>query len=164
MPPERLGDYLRDFDALLDAHDVQGLPYGHFGDGCLHIRLDVDLDAPDATDRYRRLVEEAADLVASYGGSLSGEHGDGRARSALLPRMYDAETMALFGAVKHAFDPTNLLNPGVLVDAAPVEADIRIPAAHKVTVPLAFGYAGDDGDFSQAVHRCTGVGLSLIHI
>ncbi|SMC33757.1 FAD/FMN-containing dehydrogenase [Janibacter indicus] len=158
VPPERLGDYLRDFDALLDAHDVQGLPYGHFGDGCLHIRLDVDLDAPDATDRYRRLVEEAADLVASYGGSLSGEHGDGRARSALLPRMYDAETMALFGAVKHAFDPTNLLNPGVLVDAAPVEADIRIPAAHKVTVPLAFGYAGDDGDFSQAVHRCTGVG------
>lgn len=158
VPPARLGDYLRAFDALLEEHDVQGLPYGHFGDGCLHIRLDIDLDAPDATDRYRRFVEQAADLVAAHGGSLSGEHGDGRARSALLPRMYDAETMGLFGAVKRAFDPTNLLNPGILVDPAPVEANIRIPAAHKVSVPLAFGYPEDGGDFSQAVHRCTGVG------
>ena len=158
VPPARLGDYLRAFDALLEEHDVQGLPYGHFGDGCLHIRLDIDLDAPDATDRYRRFVEDAADLVAAHGGSLSGEHGDGRARSALLPRMYDAETMGLFGSVKRAFDPTNLLNPGILVDPAPVDADIRIPAAHKVTVPLAFGYPEDGGDFSQAVHRCTGVG------
>lgn len=158
VPPEHLGDYLRAFDALLEEHDVQGLPYGHFGDGCLHIRLDVNLDAPDGRDRYRRLVEDAADLVAAHGGSLSGEHGDGRARSALLPRMYDAETMALFGAVKHAFDPSNLLNPGVLVDAAPVDADIRIPAARKVSLPLAFAYPEDDGDFSQAVHRCTGVG------
>ncbi|WP_435198065.1 FAD-binding and (Fe-S)-binding domain-containing protein [Janibacter sp. GS2] len=158
VPPARLGDYLRAFDALLEEHDVQGLPYGHFGDGCLHIRLDVDLDAPDATDRYRRLVEEAADLVAAHGGSLSGEHGDGRARSALLPRMYDPEAMALFGAVKHAFDPRHLLNPGILVDPVPVEADIRIPAARKVTLPLAFAYPEDGGDFSQAVHRCTGVG------
>ena len=158
VPPARLGDYLRAFDALLEEHDVQGLPYGHFGDGCLHIRLDVDLDAPDATDRYRRLVEDAADLVAAHGGSLSGEHGDGRARSALLPRMYDDEAMGLFGSVKRAFDPENLLNPGVIVDPVPVEADIRIPAARKVGVPLAFGYPEDDGDFSQAVHRCTGVG------
>lgn len=158
VPPARLGDYLRAFDALLEEHDVQGLPYGHFGDGCLHIRLDIDLTAPDATERYRRLVEQAADLVAAHGGSLSGEHGDGRARSALLPRMYRPETMALFGAVKHAFDPDNLLNPGVLVDPAPVEADLRIPAARRVAVPLAFGYPEDGGDFSQAVHRCTGVG------
>ncbi|MEN3121014.1 FAD-binding protein [Janibacter terrae] len=158
VPPARLGDYLRAFDALLEEHDVQGLPYGHFGDGCLHIRLDIDLTAPDATERYRRLVEEAADLVAAHGGSLSGEHGDGRARSALLPRMYRPETMALFGAVKHAFDPDNLLNPGVLVDPAPVEADLRIPAARRVAVPLAFGYPEDGGDFGQAVHRCTGVG------
>lgn len=158
VPPARLGDYLRAFDALIEEHDVQGLPYGHFGDGCLHIRLDVDLDAPDATERYRRLMEEAADLVAAHGGSLSGEHGDGRARSALLPRMYGDEAMGLLGAVKHAFDPDNLLNPGILVDPVPVEADLRIPAARKVTVPLAFGYPEDGGDFSQAVHRCTGVG------
>ncbi|WEV78574.1 FAD-binding protein [Janibacter cremeus] len=158
VPPARLGDYLRAFDDLLEEHDVQGLPYGHFGDGCLHIRLDIELDTPGAQERYRSLVEEAADLVAAHGGSLSGEHGDGRARSALLPRMYGPETIALFGAVKHAFDPTNLLNPGVLVDPAPAEADLRIPAAHKVAVPLAFGYPEDGGDFSQAVHRCTGVG------
>ena len=158
VPPARLGDYLRAFDALLEEHDVQGLPYGHFGDGCLHIRLDFDLDQPGAQGRYRTFVEDAADLVASHGGSLSGEHGDGRARSALLPRMYRPETIALFGAIKHAFDPTNLLNPGVLVEPAAVEADLRIPAAHKVSLPLAFSYAEDDGDFSQAVHRCTGVG------
>ncbi len=161
VPPERLGDYLRVFDDLLDEHDLQGLPYGHFGDGCLHIRIDHSMDTPGALERYRTFVEAAADLVAAHGGSLSGEHGDGRARSALLPRMYSQEAMGLFGAVKHAFDPQDLLGPGVLVDPAPVEADIRIPAARRITradSPLAFLYEGDDGDFSQAVHRCTGVG------
>src|SRR5699024_9583211 len=127
VPPQRLGDYLRAFDDLLEQHDVQGLPYGHFGDGCLHIRLDIELDTPGAQERYRSLVEDAADLVAAHGGSLSGEHGDGRARSALLPRMYQPETIDLFRQIKRAFDPTNLLNPGVLVDPAPVEADLRIP-------------------------------------
>ena len=161
VPPERFGDYLRAFDALLDEHDLQGLPYGHFGDGCLHFRIDHSMDTPGATERYKSFVEAAADLVAAHGGSLSGEHGDGRARSALLPRMYSPEAIGLFGAVKHAFDPGNLLGPGVLVDPAPVEADIRIPAARRITraeSPLAFLYAEDGGDFSQAVHRCTGVG------
>lgn len=161
VPPERFGAYLRDLDALLEEHDVTGLPYGHFGDGCLHIRLDVDLASPGAQERYRSLVEDAADLVARHGGTLSGEHGDGRARSALLPRMYSAETMALFGAVKHAFDPDGLLNPGVLVDPDPVEANLRISRARSVTRRgdgLAFAYPEDDGDLTQALHRCTGVG------
>ena len=161
VPPERLGDYLRAFDDLLEEHDVQGLPYGHFADGCLHVRLDVDLASPGAAERYRSLVEAAADLVAAHGGSLSGEHGDGRARSALLPRMYSPETMALFGAVKHALDPDGLLNPGVLVDPDPVEASLRIPRARSVTrrtEGLAFAYPEDEGDLTQALHRCTGVG------
>ncbi|MCM3555652.1 FAD-binding protein [Janibacter melonis] len=161
VPPERMGEYLRRLDALLAEHDVTGLPYGHFGDGCLHIRLDVDLASPGAPARYRSLVEDAADLVASLGGSLSGEHGDGRARSALLPRMYSPEVISLFGAVKHAFDEHGLLNPGVLVDPDPAEASLRIPRARPVTRSrdgLAFAYPEDDGDLSQALHRCTGVG------
>ena len=161
VPPERLGDYLRAFDDLLEEHDVQGLPYGHFADGCLHVRLDTDLTSAGAEQRYRSLVEAAADLVAAHGGSLSGEHGDGRARSALLPRMYSPEVMSLFGAVKHALDPDNLLNPGVLVDPDPVEAHLRIPRARSLTRAadgLAFTYPEDGGDLTQALHRCTGVG------
>ena len=160
VPPARMGDYLRDFDALLAEHDVTGLPYGHFADGCLHIRLDLDLDTPGAEGRYRAFVEDAADLVARHGGSLSGEHGDGRARSALLPRMYPQQIIDLFALVKRAFDPDGLLNPGVLVDPAPAEADLRIPRARRVTtsLPLAFSYPEDDGNLTQAVHRCTGVG------
>ena len=91
VPPDRLGDYLRDFDALLRDAGLDGVPYGHFGDGCVHVRIDFALDDGEGRGRFRRFVEDAADLVASYGGSMSGEHGDGRARSELLPRMYSAE-------------------------------------------------------------------------
>ncbi|WP_084343509.1 FAD-binding and (Fe-S)-binding domain-containing protein [Piscicoccus intestinalis] len=158
VPPARLGAYLRDFDALLTEHGLTTLPYGHFGDGCLHARIDFPLDAPGGREAYRAFMLDAADLVASHGGSLSGEHGDGRARGELLPRMYSPEAMALFGRLKAAFDPQNVLNPGVIVDPDPTDSDLRIPAARRVRETLAFAYAADDGDFSQAVHRCTGVG------
>ncbi|WP_137722737.1 FAD-binding and (Fe-S)-binding domain-containing protein [Prescottella subtropica] len=158
VPPERMGDYLREFDALLTEFAITGLPYGHFADGCLHIRLDLPLDRPGGTDVFRRFLTSAAELVARYGGSLSGEHGDGRARSALLPIMYSPDALRLFGAVKHVFDPDNLLNPGVLVDPRPVDADLRIPQTSPLRRDLALAYRGDDGDFAQAVHRCTGVG------
>uniref|UniRef100_UPI003735545B FAD-binding and (Fe-S)-binding domain-containing protein n=1 Tax=Luteococcus sp. TaxID=1969402 RepID=UPI003735545B len=155
VPPERLGDYLRDFDALLTEHGLQGLPYGHFGDGCVHCRIDFPLDRPGGPAAYRRFVEEAARLAASHGGSMSGEHGDGRARSALLPAMYSPEAIGLFGQVKQLFDPKNLLNPGVLVDPVPVEADIRVAAT--INSPLRL----EDPDFVTAVHQCTGVGKCL---
>ncbi len=158
VPPHRLGAYLRDFDALMRDFDVTGLPYGHFGDGCLHIRLDLPLDRPGGTAIFREFLTAAAELVAGYGGSLSGEHGDGRARSALLPAMYSPAAIRLFAAVKHVFDPENVLNPGVLVDPRPVDADLRVPAAPPLRRDLAFGYRDDDGDFTRAVHRCTGVG------
>jgi FAD/FMN-containing dehydrogenase/Fe-S oxidoreductase len=145
VPPTALGAYLRDFEALLAAHGLHGLPYGHFGEGCVHVRIDVDLSCASGVAGYRRFVEEAADLVAGYGGSLSGEHGDGRARSELLPRMYSSAAIALFAAVKHVFDPDNLLNPGVLVDPRPLDADLRRPLP-------AFG-----------AERCTGVGKCLTH-
>ncbi len=164
VDPAVLGSYLRDFDEMLAAHDVTGLPYGHFGDGCLHIRLDFDLDRPGGGRRFRTFLLEAADLVASYGGSLSGEHGDGRARSELLNRMYSPEAMALMARVKAAFDPDGVLNPGVLVDPDPVDAALRVtpglagPRVAALNDALAFGYPADHGDFARAVHRCTGVG------
>ncbi|MGW4125456.1 FAD-binding and (Fe-S)-binding domain-containing protein [Nocardia sp. NPDC004711] len=158
VPPERMGSYLRDFEALMTDFGVTGLPYGHFGEGCLHIRLDVPLDRPGGSAAFREFLVAAATLVADYGGSLSGEHGDGRARSELLPLMYSPEAIRLFGAVKHVFDPDNILNPGILVDPRPVDADLRIPAARSIHDGLAFAYAQDGGDLTQAVHRCTGVG------
>src|SRR6478609_8481031 len=100
VPPQKLGGYLRDFDALMAERGLLGLPYGHFGDGCVHIRIDFPLTSPGGSEVYREFVEAAADLVAGYGGSMSGEHGDGRARSALLPKMYSPSALALFGQVK----------------------------------------------------------------
>ena len=148
VPPAHLGAYLREFDALLDSHGLAGFPFGHFGDGCLHVRLDFPLDRPDGTTRFRAFLDDAADLVVRFGGSLSGEHGDGRARSDLLPRMYSPAALSLFGAVKHVFDPTHLMNPGVLVVPEPATESLRIPAAPPLRRKLAFAYEADDGDFA----------------
>jgi Fe-S oxidoreductase len=150
VPAEHLGSYLRDFDRLLADHGFAGLPYGHFADGCVHVRIDFPLTEPGGPDRYKTFVEEAAQLVAGYGGSLSGEHGDGRARSALLPMMYSAASLELFAQVKAAFDPDNLLNPGVLADPRPVNTDLRAAAL-----------VGRFDDFAEAVHHCSGVGKCL---
>ncbi|GIF05181.1 FAD-binding and (Fe-S)-binding domain-containing protein [Actinoplanes siamensis] len=158
VPPARIGAYLRDFDALTERHGLSAMPYGHLGDGCVHVRLDFPLDKPGGPGRFRAFLEDAADLVVSYGGSLSGEHGDGRARSELLSRMYSPAAMTLFRQIKHTFDPANLLNPGNLVDPDPVDANIRVSQARPVRTRLALAYHHDGGDFNQAVHRCTGVG------
>ena len=156
VPPQHLGAYLRDFGKLMAAHDLDGLTYGHFGDGCVHVRIDFPFAA--AADRYRPFAVAAAQLVGSYGGSMSGEHGDGRARGELLRYMYSADAIEILAAVKAIFDPGNVLNPGVLVDPAPIDADLRLPQARPLRTGLGFGYARDGGDLSAAVHRCTGVG------
>jgi len=147
VPPEQLGSYLREFDVLLRSHGLDGVPYGHFGDGCLHIRIDFPLTDADGPRQFRDFVTEGARLVAAYGGSISGEHGDGRARSELLPLMYPAEVVELFEAVKAVFDPDGLLNPGVLVRPRPVDADLRTSGPIRLATLMATG-----------VHRCTGVG------
>jgi FAD/FMN-containing dehydrogenase/Fe-S oxidoreductase len=156
VPPSALGAYLRDFAALLREHRLEGLVYGHFGEGCVHARLDFPLEV--APQKYRAFVVAAAQLVARYGGSMSGEHGDGRARSELLGYMYSPDALGAFAEVKRAFDPTNLLNPGVIVDPAPLDADLRLGSARPLRIDLGFAYAHDGGDFVQAVHRCVGVG------
>jgi FAD/FMN-containing dehydrogenase/Fe-S oxidoreductase len=162
VPPERLGAYLRAFEELLAAHGLDGAPYGHLGDGCLHIRIDFELTSPEGRRRYRTFVEEAADLAAAHGGSLSGEHGDGRARSELLGRMYSPEALGLMGQVKAIADPDDLLNPGVLVRPARLDDDVRL-AARTDPGPVRLRLLDDDGLVS-AVHRCTGVGKCVADI
>ncbi|MFG2264809.1 FAD-linked oxidase C-terminal domain-containing protein [Streptomyces sp. NPDC048720] len=157
VPPERLGAYLRDFRALLSSHGLRGTPYGHFGDGCIHVRIDFDLLTEPGVARFRRFSGDLADLVVAHGGSLSGEHGDGQARAELLPRMYGEETVRLFERAKGIWDPDDLLNPGMLVRPDPLDANLRFAVLPRRPVDVAFGYPADDGDFRAAVRRCVGV-------
>ena len=151
VPPENLGAYLRDFTALMEEFDIDGLLYGHFGDGCVHVRLAMPLDTPEGVAHSRAFLQSAARICAAHGGSVSGEHGDGRARGELLRFMYSPEMLDLFARVKHVFDPDNLLNPGVL--AAPMdeaEAASRARARALAARALAAqdgGGAGSSGNF-----------------
>jgi FAD/FMN-containing dehydrogenase/Fe-S oxidoreductase len=156
VPPQHLGAYLRDFGALMHEHGLDGLTYGHFGDGCVHVRIDFPFSAEPG--RYRQFAVAAAQLVGKYGGSMSGEHGDGRARGELLPYMYSPDAIGTMAAVKAIFDPGNVFNPGVLIDPAPIDADLRLPLARPIRTGLGFAYPYDGGDLSVAVHRCVGVG------
>ena len=221
VPPENLGAYLRDFTALMEEFDIDGLLYGHFGDGCVHVRLAMPLETPEGVAHSRAFLQSAARICAAHGGSVSGEHGDGRARGELLRFMYSPEMLDLFARVKHVFDPDNLLNPGVLAspmdeaeaasrararvlaarsggpdglaangapandsspspdvsgaaggtglapaDGAlelqpgvdPLDANLRRVAAHPMPADGGFAFTHDGGDFTAAVHRCTGVG------
>lgn len=157
VPPARLGPYLRDFRALLAQHGLRGTPYGHFGDGCIHVRIDFDLLTPPGIARFRAFSEELADLVVAHGGSLSGEHGDGQARAELLPRMYGDELVGLFGRFKDLWDPDGGLNPGILARPDRLDTNLRFAVLPKRPVDVVFGYPQDGGDFAGAVRRCVGV-------
>ena len=195
VPPENLGAYLRDFTALMEEFDIDGLLYGHFGDGCVHVRLAMPLETPEGVAHSRAFLQSAARICAAHGGSVSGEHGDGRARGELLRFMYSPEMLDLFARVKHVFDPDNLLNPGVLaapMDEAeatsrararnagvagvsgtagnsggalelqpgvdPLDYGLRRVSARPMPADGGFAFTHDGGDFTAAVHRCTGVG------
>ncbi|MFI1915729.1 FAD-binding and (Fe-S)-binding domain-containing protein [Nocardia sp. NPDC020380] len=155
VPPDQLGAYLREFEQLTREHGVDGLLYGHFGDGCIHVRLDLPI--ADAPQRFRAFLEDAAQQVVKFGGSLSGEHGDGRARSALLRYMYSEAALAAFAGFKALFDPDDVLNPGVLVHPRPVDADLRLAGLRPLPAVGGFAFP-EDGDLASAVHRCVGVG------
>ncbi|WP_406093968.1 FAD-binding and (Fe-S)-binding domain-containing protein [Streptomyces sp. NBC_01013] len=157
VPPARLGPYLRDFRALLAEHGLRGSPYGHFGDGCIHVRIDFDLLTGAGVARFRRFSEDLASLVVAHGGSLSGEHGDGQARAELLPRMYGDELVSLFARFKDLWDPDGGMNPGILARPARLDENLRFDVLPKKPVDVAFGYPRDGGDFSAAVRRCVGV-------
>lgn len=162
VPPTRLGAYLRDFSRLLDSHHLEGIPYGHFGDGCVHIRIGFDLASRDGAHAYRRFLEDAADLVVSYGGSLSGEHGDGQARAELLNRMYGEPLIRAFGDFKAIFDPTNRMNPGKVVNPNPLDENLRPAASMSIAPTRTFlALANDNGDMVAAARRCVGIGKCL---
>ncbi len=157
VPPEVFAPYLRDLLALLARHGYGAAFYGHFGEGCLHARIDFDFSSAEGIRTYRTFMEEASDLVVAYGGSLSGEHGDGQQRGELLPRMFGEELVAAFREFKAIWDPGNRMNPGKKVDPYPLDADLR-PPLRLDDPPVAFQYPGDSGSFSRSVTRCVGVG------
>jgi FAD/FMN-containing dehydrogenase/Fe-S oxidoreductase len=159
VPPERVGEYLRRFRELLDRYGYACDLYGHFGQGCIHTRIDFDLETAAGLRQYRSFLEEAADLVVSFGGSLSGEHGDGQARGELLPRMFSPEVMDAFRQFKAIWDPRRRMNPGKGVDAAPLDAHLRLGSDYQPTdVETHFRFPNDSGTFAKATLRCVGVG------
>jgi FAD/FMN-containing dehydrogenase/Fe-S oxidoreductase len=159
VAPEKLGRYLRDIRALMDQYGYEGAFYGHFGHGCIHMRVSFDFQTEPGIRKYGEFVEKAADLVVSYGGSLSGEHGDGQSRGALLPRMFGPELMNAFRQFKAVWDPQNKLNPHKVVDAYLPTENLRLGADYKPLQPEThFKFLEDGGSFASAAARCIGVG------
>jgi FAD/FMN-containing dehydrogenase/Fe-S oxidoreductase len=159
VAPEKLGGYLRDLSKLADSYKYRYTLYGHFGDGCVHNRLSFDLESAEGIKKFRSFMEEAADLVLSYGGSLSGEHGDGQARAELLPKMFGPELMEAFRRFKALWDPDWKMNPGKLVLPNKLDENLRLGANYKPWQPQThFRFPHDDGSLAQATLRCVGVG------
>ena len=159
VPPERVGDYLRDLRKLFHRYGYDAALYGHFGQGCIHCRVNFDVRSDEGVQSWRRFLDDAADLVAGYGGSLSGEHGDGEARAALLPKMYGEEIVQAFREFKAIWDPQDRMNPGKIVNPYPITSNLRLGGSYQPE-PLKthFAYPEDDGRFSRALLRCVGVG------
>jgi FAD/FMN-containing dehydrogenase/Fe-S oxidoreductase len=159
VPPERLGSYLRGFRKLLDQFGYHAALYGHFGQGCLHCRIDFDLATAAGVERWKAFLQRAADLVVAHGGSLSGEHGDGQARAWLLPKMFGADLVRAFGEFKRLWDPAGKMNPGKVVDAFGPDQNLRTgPDDEPAVLDTHFSYAADGGSFAKAAARCVGVG------
>jgi FAD/FMN-containing dehydrogenase/Fe-S oxidoreductase len=164
VPPEALGKYLRDLRGLLDWYGYRGSLYGHFGQGCVHTRISFDFSTRVGVERYRRFVTEAAHLVVRYGGSLSGEHGDGQSRAELLPIMFGEELTRAFREFKRIWDPGNKLNPGKLAEPYRLDENLRVsPDFRAPKYETHFKLPEDDGSFARAVNRCVGVGLCRKH-
>jgi hypothetical protein len=160
VDPLRLGDYLREFKALVERFGYRTSLYGHFGDGCIHARITFDLRTAKGIAHWRGFLAEATQLVVKYGGSISGEHGDGQARAEFLPLMYGPELMEAFREFKRIWDPLGKMNPGKLVDALPVDMNLRLGPDYKpVTLATRFAFATPVGDgFTRATEHCVGMG------
>jgi FAD/FMN-containing dehydrogenase/Fe-S oxidoreductase len=159
VTPEKLGAYLRDLRKLMNDFSYKGSFYGHFGHACVHTRVNFDLKSKEGIAKFRHFMEHAADLVIGYGGSLSGEHGDGQARAELLPKMFGPELMQAFHKFKSAWDPEWKMNPGKLIAPYKLDENLRLGADYKPWEPATnFRFPADQGSLAQAALRCVGVG------
>jgi FAD/FMN-containing dehydrogenase/Fe-S oxidoreductase len=159
VPPAAVGDYLRELRALYDKYGLKGATYGHFGQGCIHSRISFDLRHADGLRQYRRFLDEASDLVVSYGGSLSGEHGDGQQRAQFLVKQYGEELVAAMREFKRIWDPEGRMNPGKVIDPYPIDANLKLGTDYNPPRPaVRFAYLQDGGDFAHAMLRCVGIG------
>ena len=159
VAPEKLGGYLRDLRKMFAAYGYKGSLYGHFGHGCVHTRINFDLQSKDGIAKFRKFMEEAADLVVGYGGSISGEHGDGQARGELLPKMFGPELVQAFRDFKSVWDPEWKMNPGKLIDPYKLDENLRLGADYAPWEPKTnFKFLADHGSLAQATLRCVGVG------
>jgi FAD/FMN-containing dehydrogenase/Fe-S oxidoreductase len=159
VPPDRLGSYLRSFRDLLGRYDYRTSMYGHFGDGCIHCRIDFDLVTAAGIRKWRSFLDEAADLVLEHGGSLSGEHGDGQSRGEMLEKMFGPELVGAFRELKSIWDPDGRMNPHKLVDPYPIVSNLKLGAGYHPAHPEThFAYPEDRGDFAHAALRCVGAG------
>jgi Fe-S oxidoreductase len=159
VPPERLGSYLRNLFGLMREYGYDSPLYGHFGEGCVHMRINFDLESDPGILQFREFIDRAADIVSDHGGSISGEHGDGQSRGALLPKMFGPELMEAFRQFKRLWDPDLKMNPGKLIDAREPHQDLRLGADYRPMQPKTyFSFPTDDGSMSGATLRCVGVG------
>ena len=172
VPPAQLGNYLRALTELMNEYGYRSPLYGHYGQGCVHMRINFDFSTPEGIRKFREFIDRAADVVIRFGGSFSGEHGDGQARAVLLPKMFGPELMEAFREFKALWDPDNRMNPGKLIDAVrvydPVENLRHTPAPtrgrrsaryrDRVKLETHFVFARDDGSLERATERCVGVG------
>jgi FAD/FMN-containing dehydrogenase/Fe-S oxidoreductase len=159
VPPERVGDYLRELTKLASRYSYESALYGHYGQGCIHARWNFDLVTKDGIRTFRRFLDEASDLVLSYGGSLSGEHGDGQSRAELLPKMFGVDLVEAFREFKSIWDPDWRMNPGKVVDPYGITDNLRLGTDHAPPkVRTRFSYPEDGGSFAHATTRCVGIG------
>ncbi|HXM68388.1 MAG TPA: FAD-linked oxidase C-terminal domain-containing protein [Candidatus Acidoferrum sp.] len=159
VAPEKLGGYLRDLRIMMAAYGYKGSLYGHFGHGCVHTRINFDLQSKDGIAKFRKFMEQAADLVVSYGGSISGEHGDGQSRGELLPKMFGPELVQAFREFKSAWDPEWKMNPGKLIEPYKLDENLRLGAEYSPWQPETnFKFVADHGSLAEATLRCVGVG------
>jgi FAD/FMN-containing dehydrogenase/Fe-S oxidoreductase len=171
VPPEKLGAYLRGLTALMAEYGYSSPLYGHYGQGCAHLRINFDFHSAEGLRKFREFLDRAADLVLSLGGSLSGEHGDGQARAALLPKMFGPELVEAFREFKAIWDPDNRMNPGKLADAVRVYDPVQNLRHSQVEpgqrphnhteVETHFVLLSDEGSLERATARCVGVGACL---
>ena len=159
VAPDKLGAYLRELRKLMQDFHYDGAFYGHFGHACVHTRMDYDLESTEGVRKFRQFMEEAADLVVRYGGSLSGEHGDGQARGELLPKMFGPELMQAFREFKSLWDPDWKMNPGKLIEPYRLDENLRLGPAYDPWEPMThFKFPEDHGSLASATLRCVGVG------